>query len=636
MTEVISRTRPVSSAAAPVVLEVTPGPARGGRGRGRGPVGNLTPTPLLSAEEIRPVEIHPVRGLGRFAVLRLFFRIFAFAAGVGFRKLFRRSTNADTARRTRNFLEDLGGLWIKAGQIISLRTDLLSKEMADELSQLSHRAYGFPPEVALQVLEESLRAPVEQEFSYFDPHPFAAASISQVHRATRRSDNVDVVIKIQRPDIGAVFDRDIRLIRLLVRMGKRVPQTAHINWDETLREIQRIMQEEVDYRFELSNLYRVRKKLKKHGVTVPRVDRGLSNDRIIVMEYVDGVLMSHFGRMLQEDPARAMRWCAQNDVDLKKVGSRLMRSFYRQLFEDNLFHGDLHPGNIILLRDSRFALIDLGTVGSVEQKLLEYYRLMSQAFNEGNFSKAMDYFLLQSDSVPVLDVSAFKAEAIEKYRAWETRSNLLGLSYYERSITGGVAVDFAQLTQRYKIVPSHQFLRVTRALGTLDSNLGLLLGDSDPNKIMRKYFDAYRRRELKRLRKSGLGKLAKGLNEARMTAGFAAEALRQNAIKVHGIRRKVDDLARSALGALRALLVTAFVVVTYDFFHHHHPAFLDGIDARLEFLEAVAERIPGYHREWALLLMAFTLYLIRQTGKVRRRYSQPAVALPNGRTALER
>ena len=635
MTDVTTIPRTTGSARTRSVIEVTPPPANGA-GRGRASNRRRTPTPLLTDAERRPVEIHPVRRLGRFAVLRLLGRIMGFAISATFRRITRRATAADTARRTRDLLEGLGGLWIKAGQVMSLRTDVLSQEMVDELSQLSHRAYGFPGDIARTVIEESLRRPIEDVFSRFEEHPFAAASISQVHRATRRRDGVVVAIKVQRPDIEVIFKRDLKLIRLLVGVAKRMPQVSHVNFDETFREIQRIMQEEVDYRFELANLYRVRKKLRKHGVLVPKVDRRLSTDRIIVMEYVDGVLMSHFADVFHADPARARRWCEENNVDLKKVGSRMMRSFYRQLFEDNLFHGDLHPGNIFLLSDSKFALIDLGTVGNVEQKLLDYYRLMSQAFSVGNYGKAMDYFLLLSESVPVFDMVEFKREAVELYRAWDAKSNLLGLTYHERSITGGIGVEFAQITQRYKITPTHQILRVTRALSTLDANLGVLLGDADPNKIMRRYFVAYRKRELRRIRKGGLGKLASSLNEARMTVGFVSEAVRQNAIKVHGIRRKIDDLARSAFGALRAVLVGVFVVVTYDYLDHHHPFVLERLHVRFEFLDTVAARLPAYHEEWALVFMFFTLYVIRLTSRVRRRYSQPAVSLPNGRTSVER
>ncbi|HEX4904976.1 MAG TPA: AarF/ABC1/UbiB kinase family protein [Acidimicrobiales bacterium] len=591
------------------------------------------PTPLLAPEESTPIEIRPLQEVGRFAVLRLFLRIVVFGAGMATRRLLRRATPADTALRTREFLEDLGGLWIKAGQLISLREDLLSHEMATQLSQLSHRAHGFAPEIARKVLEDSIGSPVETEFAYYEEHPFAAASISQVHRARRRSDGVLVAIKIQRPGITKTLERDVKLIGILTQLVRRMPRVSHMDWDETMREIRRIALEEVDYRYELSNLYEIRKKLKKHKVDVPKVDRRLSNDRVIVMEYVDGVLMSHLMQVLQTDPERARRWCAENNIEMEKVGKRLLNSFYRQLFEDNLFHGDLHPGNIMLLRDSRFALIDLGTVGSVEQKLMEYYRLMSQSFNQGNYAKAIDYFLLQTETVPVMDVASFKKEATEIFRAWERRSSLLGLSYYEKAITGGVAVEFANLAQRYKIGSANQFLRVSRSLATMDANLGILLGDTNPNKIMKKYFEGARRRELRRIRKEAPQKVGAALYEGRMTLGFASETLRQNAIKVHGIHRKIDSMVKSTMGILRLVLIGLLVVITYDWIAHHHPDKLDRIIGKVHFLESVAERIPAYHQEWALILMAFLIYMIRQTSRVRRQYAKPAATLPNGRVA---
>jgi ubiquinone biosynthesis protein len=600
----------------------------------RGPLldPDLVPTPLLMASEIPAVEIRPLKGVGHFAILRSLIRISAFAFGLLVRKVTRRSTPAQSALRTRNFLEGLGGLWIKAGQIISLRTDVLTREMADELAQLSHRAYGFPPEVARQVLEDSLDLPIEEVFSLYEEEPFAAASISQVHRARLKRNGALVAIKIQRPGIEEIFARDFKLIRMLVRVMKHMPGMGYITWDSTLREIDRIMKEELDYRFEISNLYRLRKKLKGHRIHVPKVYRRLSAHRIIIMEYVTGVLMSDYCRIQKSDPERLQRWCERNNVEPVKVGSRLMRSFYRQLFEDNLFHGDLHPGNIILLRDSRVALIDLGTVGSVEKKLIEYYRMMTQAFSVGDYGKSVDYFLLLADSVPVMDMTEFKANAVEQYRAWEARSNLLGLTYYEKSVTGGVAAEFAQMARKYRIAPSHQLLRVTRSLGTLDANLGILLEDSDPTKIMRKYFAQYRRREFKRLRKNGASKALGVLMDARMTMIFGAETLRQNAIKVHGIQRKVDSLVRAAMGAFRLVLCVSFVVVTYDYLLQNYAGFLNRIGAREGALDIVARRIPGYRPEFALIFIFFLGYLIFQTGRIRRSYSRPAFTLPNGRT----
>ncbi|MCB0237469.1 MAG: AarF/ABC1/UbiB kinase family protein, partial [Anaerolineae bacterium] len=152
-------------------------------------------------------------------------------------------------------------MWIKAGQLISLRTDLLSREMANELSQLTYLTNGFEPDIARQVVEDELGRPIEDVFDVWDAHPFAAASISQVHRARLRSNGVWVAVKVQRPGIKQVFARDLKLISRILRMMKRMPGLGFITWDGMIRELERMMTEEVDYRYETANLRRMRKLL---------------------------------------------------------------------------------------------------------------------------------------------------------------------------------------------------------------------------------------------------------------------------------------------------------------------------------------------------------------------------------------
>src|SRR4051794_5112548 len=180
-----------------------------------------------------------------------------------------------------------------------------------------------------------------------------------------RRDGVLVAIKVQRPGIVALLERDLSVIKMLSRLAQHMPGSSHVPWDGLVRELRRVFTEEVDYRYEVSNLRRLRKTLREHNVYVPKVYRRLSGRQIIVMELIEGVLMSDYSRIQATDPTRAASWCEENNVEPRKVGSRLMRSFYRQMFEDNVFHGDLHPGNIVLLRDSRFALIDLGSIGTL-------------------------------------------------------------------------------------------------------------------------------------------------------------------------------------------------------------------------------------------------------------------------------
>jgi ubiquinone biosynthesis protein len=139
----------------------------------------LITTPLADPMELPPVAIVPIKKLGRLKTLSLVGRLLRFVFGIVIARRFRREPMAALALRIRNFLEDLGGLWVKFGQLMSLRIDLLPREMADELTQLQYRAYGFAPEIARQIVTETLGHPIEDTFDIFEDHPFAAASISQ-------------------------------------------------------------------------------------------------------------------------------------------------------------------------------------------------------------------------------------------------------------------------------------------------------------------------------------------------------------------------------------------------------------------------------------------------------------------------
>ena len=592
----------------------------------------LIPTPLVQAAEVAPITIAPVKEIGRFQTISLFLRLIRFALGMIWAVRVRHQPIAETARRTRVFLEDLGGLWIKAGQIISLRTDLLPREMVDELSKLQYRTQGFAPEIARQIVTASLGRPIETVFAVFEDDPFAAASISQVHRGRLRGSGRWVAVKVQRPGITQIFARDLRLITFLLRQLGRVPEVSYIPWDGMIRELQRIMQEEIDYRHEIANLRRLRTVLKRHKVYVPRVYARFSGKQVIVMEFVTGVLLSDYLRVQRSDPERVAAWRDENNVSPRKVGSRLLRSFYRQLLEDNLFHGDLHPGNIVLFKNSRFALIDLGTVGNLEARFVELYKLEAFAVAEQDYSKAADYFLLLADSMPAVDITGFKTETVEFYRAWEARTHLRGLSYAEKSITGGVATQVAEVARKYKVSPTWQLLRVTRSLGTLDSGLNSLLANTNPNKILRKYFRQAQRREVDRLRRRGIGRLVgSAVGELRLMGNLATARLRQDAVRFQDVQSKAHFFLETLLGVVRLALVVGAMALGYSFLYHHHFNIISGLHTWLGAFGQITEIIPRYPYEVSIAVILVVVYLIIVVGRIKRRFAQGTVRLPNGR-----
>jgi ubiquinone biosynthesis protein len=418
-------------------------------------------------------------------------------------RMFHRRSPEESAKKVRELMEQMGGLWVKTGQLLSLRSDLLSPTLCNELSQLQHRAVGFPFEQARRLIESELGCPLEEVFDEFDEAPMAAASVCQVHSARLRKEHARVAVKVQRPDIATKFGRDMTMLRVLVFLLKRLTQFPKESWNEMLWEMERIMLEEVDYRYEAANTIAMAKTLRKHKVYVPRVFE-YSSRRLLVMEFVPGVLMSDFIEIGKRDRPRLNRWMAENHVETKEIGEQLFISFYRQLFEDNLFHGDLHPGNILLLRDSRVAFIDFGTVGSSNSHFLTMYMRGMEAIGEQDYSKGIDYLFLLCDRLPSQNMEPAKAVAVKAYQEWAARTTLERLSYYEKSI-GNMSASAGKMLAPYKVVMSWQFLKVGRTWSTLDASLSFLLPDVRFPELLRTYFRGATVRGRKRMKKVGLG-----------------------------------------------------------------------------------------------------------------------------------
>lgn len=533
------------------------------------------PTPLVEASGASRITI--VSQAAPIGSVRLAWKIARFAAGYAWDTSVRR-TPADTrAVALRRFVESLGGMWVKAGQLLSLRTDIFSKELVDQLSLLQYRSFGFDPVTARRMIEAEIGHPISDVFATFEDHPFAAASISQIHHATL-PDGARVVVKIQRPGIERVLARDLTFIGWMLRRAGSMPKVDFIDWEGMIRELHRMFNEEVDYRHEVANLRRMRKLLRAHKVVVPKVYERLCSQRVIVMEYIEGVVMSDYIRLMRADPERVRAWQDANDVNPVKVGSRLMRSFYRQVLEDNLFHGDLHPGNIILLKNSRFALIDFGTIGNLDIRFVKLYRQQALAFATGDYSRAIDAYLLLADSIPAFDLDAYRAEFTEAAREWESRTHLKGVSYLERSMTGGVANALADINQRYRVNLSWQFLRVGRSISTMDANLSSLLGNKNPSRILRSYLLQERRRAMRSLLKNGLAQVGTAVMELSDTYGYIADSLRRQAIPMKGMASRGMSIARALTRTAynAAALAVVGVLVTLFWFEDRYEATLLG------------------------------------------------------------
>jgi ubiquinone biosynthesis protein len=565
----------------------------------------LIPTPLVEAGERPAVTIAVQEELRRFRPLHAVLRFIGFFLTLLALRVTGRRTPEDTARRLKALLEGLGGLWIKAGQLLSLRVDLFSEPVCRELSQLQYRAIGFPPQLARTIIETELGYPLERVFASFDPLPFAAASIAQVHRAVLRHQRIPVVVKVQRPNVQQLFQRDLVLLQWLVRLFISLRILPHMRLSDALWELEQIVREETDYRFEASNLQRVRRTLKKHKIYVPRAFTRYCTDKILVMEYIDGVLMSDFIAVKDRDPLRLAAWLQTNNVEPKRVGTRLFVSILRQLFEDNLFHADLHPGNIVLLRNSRIALIDLGTVGTIPQRFLQLYLRGMNAVALGDFEKAADYLLHLSVNLPVLNLSELREQLVRAYREWEAKTHLAQLPYHDKSLNAA-GVESGRILAAHKVQLSWTFMKISRTWGTLDASLNYLI----PGANYMRLFQVYRRQAIRRARswtniyhrvQQTVHAVSETIQEYHL---LIAPNIRQRTLVFHGARAKIYRVLALIVRTCSWGLVIVGLYMVFTFFHQHHYD-LDLVRSleRIDLIGDVVDDIPLIERAWWVLIL---------------------------------
>jgi len=277
--------------------------------------------------------------------------------------------------RLRLALESLGPLFVKFGQILSTRRDLLPPDVAEALALLQDRVAPFSGEEARASIEAELGKPINEVFADFDLKPLASASIAQVHAATLK-DGSAVVIKVLRPKIQARIAADLGILKQVADLvSLHAPSASKWQPREVVAEIERTLASELDLQREGANLtYFARHFKDSNDVHVPHVHWDYSSERVLTMERVDGIPI---GDLAALDAA---------GIDRVKLAEKGVRLFYIQVFKNNFFHADSHPGNIWVDRtridEPRFILLDFGIVGSLPELdrryLAENFRAMFQ------------------------------------------------------------------------------------------------------------------------------------------------------------------------------------------------------------------------------------------------------------------
>jgi predicted unusual protein kinase regulating ubiquinone biosynthesis (AarF/ABC1/UbiB family) len=354
------------------------------------------------------------------------------------------------AQRLRERLIRLGPTFIKVGQMLGTRADLLPIEYVDELSVLQDRVPAFPNQQAMAIIEKELERPVNEIFTQIGEAPVASASLGQVYRATLHTGE-EVAVKVQRPKLAELVAFDLELLRwvgrFLVRHPRLLPGT---DWLGAIDEFERVIHEEMDYRREAANSEEFKYNFRNwREIHIPRIFREYSTEHLLVMEFVTGTKVTELETL--EKTGHSPR----------RINELIYRSYFKQLFEDGFFHADPHPGNLLVMGDGRLAVFDFGMVGRISDELQRQIIAAFFHLYDRDVNGLVDDMIAMGFLKPEADVEAIRAIVAD---VMKRKLNLKLKEVRFKELT----YDLAPVVYEHPITTPSHFTYLIRALMTLE------------------------------------------------------------------------------------------------------------------------------------------------------------------------
>jgi ubiquinone biosynthesis protein len=351
--------------------------------------------------------------------------------------------------RLRRSLDDLGPTFVKFGQLLSTRSDILPEGVLLELQKLQDTAKPMPPGASEVIVERELGEPVEEVFESFDPHPLGSASIGQVHRAVLRDGEI-VAVKVQRPEAPGRVEADLELMREFADfLDRRFGRRIFVDVRGLVAEFETVIQRELDYTAEAANARRFAADFAGTPIVIPRVHLEFSTSKVLTLEHIEGTRF------------RDIRPLLLTPFERRRVASMGADAIFKMAFEDGFFHGDPHPGNLLLTPGGDLALLDFGMIGYMSRDDIE---ALSRLF----------IAVIQRDAAAALR----GLEALGVRYAAEVRDDLMrdlreflnkysGLSVGEVTL-GQALSELIALARRYRLQVPPVFPLLTKALVTAE------------------------------------------------------------------------------------------------------------------------------------------------------------------------
>lgn len=374
--------------------------------------------------------------------------------------------DVDQAESFATDLEAMGPTYIKLGQLLSTRFDLLPPAYTTALGRLQDEVEPFPYTQVAELVAEELGSDIRHLFGDFDPEPLAAASLGQVHRATLHSGR-EVAVKVQRPDARDDVAGDLKTLTTLATLAdKRTDVGRTYGFERLLGEFQRSLRLELDYRREARNLLRFGEITRRYDrLVVPEPVLDLTSGRVLTMDFIEGRKVTDVG------PLGLM------DVDARPLVEQLFSAYLRSILHEGFLHADPHPGNLLLTPDGRLAILDLGMVVNVPPRIQQRVLRLLMAISDGNGEQVARVLADLGHPLEGYDAEAFRDDV----------THLVSEAIAEGAElqAGSVLVELSRLSGHHRLRPPAEMSMVGKALLNLDQTTLHLDPDFAPAEAIR-------------------------------------------------------------------------------------------------------------------------------------------------------
>jgi ubiquinone biosynthesis protein len=369
-------------------------------------------------------------------------------------------------------IQQLGPAFIKIGQALSVRPDLLPPHYLQALSALQDDVDQVPFEQIRERIEAELCVRTTQAFAELEPEPLAAASLAQVHRATLR-DGRQVVVKVQRPNIEQEIRTDLSVLGGAARAADRLTEHGRrVHFAEWIHEMSETLAEELDYRLEAENLRAFRSHLQDYpNLVVPAPIEDFSSQRVLTMERIAGHKVSQAVELRRlEEP-------------LDELARDLMRAYLDQIFLHGLVHADPHPGNVLLMDDGRLGLVDLGMVVRIGPRMQGDLLRLLAAVSQGDGDEAADQVVGLSERLEMFDQRSWSRRCARLVSRFHCSGELGPASL------GGLMIDLTRLSSQSGLRPPPEIAILGRTLLSLEGVVKVLDPRAEPRELVREHLD---------------------------------------------------------------------------------------------------------------------------------------------------